>query len=296
MAARRRLVARVTRRSAVGGGLLLLSIVTGTLSDRPIVRAPIAIGGYQVLAGDFHVHPVLLSAWDLVLEARRRGIDVVGLTPHNELFSAMIGRSFSRLVGGPIVVVGAEERGSAYHLIALGIAHNVSPRQPAAAAIDEVHRQRGVAIAAHPVHGFWPAYDAEALAKLDGAEVMGPVAYRESTRANDLRSFYGRGHFAAIGSSDYHGLGALGYCRTYVFATANTDESVLDALRRHRTIVYDAEGRAYGDRELIALAERDGRLRQIDALRPTNSGTLTWISRLTGILALILKLTASPSI
>jgi predicted metal-dependent phosphoesterase TrpH len=278
----------VTRTRAAIGGLLLVSIVTGTVSDRPVDRAPLAIAGYQVLAGDFHVHPVLLSSWELVLEARRRGIDVFGLTPHNEVFSAAIGRSFSRLVGGPTVIVGAEERGSAYHLIALGIATNVSPRQPAAAAIDQVHRQGGVAIAAHPVHEFWPAYDAAALARLDGAEVMGPSASRTPARAGELRSFYGRGRFAAIGSSDYHGLGALGSCRTYVFATANTDAAVLDALKHHRTIVYDVQGRPYGDRDLIQLAERDGRLRQLDAARPTGNGPLTWISRITGILGLII--------
>jgi PHP domain-containing protein len=281
----RRLAAPVTARRAIAGGLLLVAIVTGTLPDRPIGRRPLVIGGYEVLAADFHVHPVLVSSWDLVLEAPRRGIDVLGITPHNEIYSAEIGRWFSHLVNGPTIVVGAEERGSTYHLIALGITHDVSPRQSAAAAIADVHRQGGVAIAAHPIDYFWPAY-ADAITTLDGAEVMGPSAYRKPARARELRTFFSRGRFAAIGSSDYHGIGAIGYCRTYVFTRANTEADVLDALQNHRTIVYDEEGGAHGDADLIRLADRDGRLRQLDAVRPVTAGPLMWISRIGGIAGL----------
>ena len=271
--------------------LLLSSIVCGTIADRPVDPARLVIGGYDVLAGDFHVHPVLISAWDLVLEARRRAVDVVGITPHNQRFSAVIGRWFARRVGGPTVVVGAEERGRAYHLIALGIATNVSARQPAADAIADVHRQGGVAIAAHPVAEFWPAFDGRALASLDGAEVMGPTAYRNRARAAELRSFFARGRFAAIGSSDYHGLGAIGFARTYVFARGRSEAAVLDALKARRTIVYDRDGSAFGDPALIALADRDGRLRQLDTVRPTASGPLTWMSRVAGIAGLLLLTT-----
>jgi hypothetical protein len=240
-------------------GLLFAAIAAGTLSDRPRDRAPIVIGGYRVLAADFHVHPALVSAgalapWDLLFEARRQGLDAFAITPHNQVFPATIGPWLARVFGGPTILVGEEVRGPKYHLIAVGIAERVSWDQPAAAAIDEIHRQGGVAIAAHPVAEFWPAYSADAMAMLDGSEVMHPSSYRGS-HAGEFRQFYERGRLAAIGSSDFHGVGRLGLCRTYVFAKDNSVPAILDALRARRTVVYDEEGRAIGDPEMIRLAE-----------------------------------------
>jgi hypothetical protein len=62
----------------------------------------------------------------------------------------------------------------------------------------------------------WPAYDARAREKLDGAEVVHPVALRSEEYAAQLRQFYGSAHLAAFGDSDFHGLGPIGACRTWV--------------------------------------------------------------------------------
>jgi len=218
-----------------------------------------------VLAADFHVHPAILSAgalapWDLALEARRQGLDVLAITPHNQVFTALFGRRVSRALGWPLVLAGEEVRSPAYHLIAVGIRHRVSWDQPAADAIADVHRQGGVAIAAHPVAAYWRAYDARAMADLDGAEVLHPVAYLRADMREEMEGFFARKEMTAIGSSDYHGLGRLGLCRTFVFVDAATEAAVLDALRARRTLVYDRDGRVHGDPELARLAAADGRL------------------------------------
>ncbi len=65
---------------------------------------------------------------------------------------------------GPIVIVGQEVTARGFHVIAAGIEERVSWRTSAADVIRAVHAQGGVAIAAHPVRRFWPAWDDEALA------------------------------------------------------------------------------------------------------------------------------------
>src|SRR5205823_4654353 len=96
-----------------------------------------------------------------------------------------------------------------------GITKTIAWRQKASSAIDDVHRQGGLAIAAHPIASF-AAYDSEAIRKLDAAEVVHPVALRNETFAAQLREFYGRARLTAIGDSDYHlgpmspQLGAMG--------------------------------------------------------------------------------------
>jgi hypothetical protein len=277
----------------LSGGVLFAGLTAGTLSDVPRMHPPIFADGYRVLAADFHVHSFPLnwatfSPWDTVLEARRQGLDAIAMTPHNHIWVAQAGRWFSRLVGGPTVLVGEEIVTPQYHLLAVGIEKTISWRQPAANAIDELHKQGGVAIAAHPTKFYWLGYDAAAVSKLDGAEVLHPLAYENARQYGELQEFYGRARLAAIGDSDFHGLGPLGLCRTLVFATEDSERAIVEAVRARRTVVYDRDGRAYGDAGLIRLAAQDPRIRELaSAPASTSQGLLATLSRACGILGLL---------
>lgn len=270
--------------------LILVAIASGTLSDTPNTRPPVNLGGYRVLAADFHVHTFPISSstlapWDLIFEARRQGLDAIAITGHNQTLSGKVGEWCARRTAGPIVLVGEEIHAPQYHLIAVGIRNTISWRLSAAAAIDEVHRQGGVAIAAHPVAQFWPAFDSGALRKLDATEVLQPAAYSSDAARAELEQFYRRGRFTAIGSSDYHGPGPLGLCRTYVFVRETSAEGILDALRAGHTVVFNGD-RAYGDPALIRLAQENRR-----SIEPQAASTQwafgAWVSCVCGVLGLI---------
>ena len=157
------------------------------------------------------------------MEARRQSLDVIAITPHNATLAGKVGQWFARRIGGPTVLVGEEIHAPGYHLIAVGIHSSISWRLNSAAAIDQVHKQGRIAIAAHPVAQSWPAFDTEAMRTLDAAEVLQPIAYSSPAASDQVRQFYERRRLTAIGSSDYHGLGPLGLCRTYVFAREQTE-------------------------------------------------------------------------
>jgi predicted metal-dependent phosphoesterase TrpH len=271
--------------------LLGTAFVIGAVIDRPVSRPPLTIGGYRVLAADFHTHSATwsdgaLTPFGIVLEARRQGLDAIAITGHNEVIDGKVGRWSSRLIGGPTVLVGeeilAEPR---YHLIAAGISERVSFQQSAASAIDEIHRQGGIAIAAHPQTEFWPAYDAAAMQRLDGAEICHPMIYSLPGVQRELIAFAARGHVAAIGSSDFHGIGPMGMCRTFVFARDASEQAIIDAVRAHRTVVYGLPERPFGDPELVKLVEHDTRLRD-QAVPDWRGGALDWINRIAALLAL----------
>jgi hypothetical protein len=234
---------------------------------------------------DFHVHPFPLSAstlapWDLVLEARHQGLDAIAITGQNEAYSGQAARWFSRLVDGPTVIAGEEIHGPKFHMIAAGIHQTISWRLSAAEAIAEVHRQGGVAIAAHPTQESWPFFG-DAATRLDGAEVAQPVVLQLPHRAGELHEFHRKSGAAAIGSSDWHGFGPLGTCRTYVFATNDSEAAILEAIRARRTVVID-RGRIFGNVELAQSA--GGRLGQE---RPSR-GPLAWSSAWCGVAGLAL--------
>ena len=245
----------------VAGILLIIGIAGGTLiGSKPDVM-PTERGGYKVVEADFHVHAFSgdgqLSPFGIVSHARHKGLHALAITGHNQIFTGKVGRWFSHLTGGPTVLVGEEITAPGFHIIGVGLNERINWNQSAAAVIEEIHRQGGVAIAAHPTQKFWPALD-EVIDKLDGTEVMHQLAYAPGRRWEEMRDFYQRTeasgrHLTAIGSSDYHWFNSLGICRTYVFVHNNDEAGILDALRTGRTVVYDREGNAYGNPELIRL-------------------------------------------
>jgi hypothetical protein len=251
---------------------LVVAVLGGTLLDEVPDRPPVVRAGYRVLEGDFHVHTRLsdgaLSPIDVVLAARRVGLDVVALTEHNTVSAGLVARWASQVLGGPIVIVGEEITTRDYHVIALGLEETIPGGLPINAALLAVRRQRGVSIAAHPVRRFWPALD-QGLELLDGAEVIHPIVRaRGGERSDegwdpaDLEVFYARlagvrARPAAVASSDHHALNGLGGWRTLVFVREASAEGVLEALRAGRTAVVHADGRMTGDADMIAAVEAE---------------------------------------
>jgi hypothetical protein len=283
------------RRGKAAWAVLVVALLIGLVIDRPPVREPLTIGGYRVLSADFHTHSSMwsdgaLTPWGIVLEARRQGLDAIAITGHNEVLDAQVGRWFSRVIGGPTVLVGEEILHEPavqpnYHLIAAGISTRVSPWQSVARAIDDIHRQGGIAIAAHPRPEFWPAYNAAAMERLDGAEICHPMIYVHSDVQRELVEFSARGQVAAIGSSDFHGIGPMGMCRTFVFARDGSDQAILDAVRSHRTVVYGLPDRPFGDPALVRLVANDARLKN-QSVPDWRGGPLDWTNRIAALVAL----------
>jgi PHP-associated len=270
----------VRRLRAASWLTLAAALACGSIADVAPVRSPLVLGGYRVLAADLHVHTwpfsaATLAPWDVVMEARRQGLDAIAITAHNQVVSGKIGRWFSGLIGGPTVLVGEEVHTAHYHLIAAGIDHTISWRLKARDAVRETHRQGGVAIAAHPTRDFAAGWEG-AAGELDGAEVLQPTSWTSERAAEDMREFYRSFSVAAIASSDYHGFAPLGDCRTYVFARDNSEAGILEAIRAHRTLVFDGD-RVYGDAECARLAA--GRL-------PEKTPEAGPLSRASGILGL----------
>ena len=226
------------------------------------------LGDFHVLAADFHVHmfPLgwsTLAPWDTIVEARHQGLDVIALVPHNITWLAKIGEWVAQFIDGPMVIVGEEITAPDYHLLGVGIDRAISARLTVTEAIAEVHRQGGVAIAAHPYENAAAAFEV-ALRDLDGVEVVRPEAQNDPRLGAQLRAFHDRARLAkggitAVGDSDYHGTGPMGYSRTYVFARERTTAAVLDAVRDGRTVVYDRDV-VYGDPAMIQLAAEAGGL------------------------------------
>jgi len=251
----------------LSAALVVAGLLAGTWSESiPEAVARRSPAGEWILAADFHVHAFpgdgALPPWALRHEAARAGLDVFTISNHNRVSTARLARWMSQQSPGPIVIVGQEVTARGFHVIAAGIEERVDWRTSPADVIRAVHAQGGVAIAAHPIRRFWPAWDDEALAILDGYERAHPVIDQEKTRA-ELAAFDARVRtmhpgIAAIGSSDFHWTGSIGWCRTYVLTRERTRAGVIEAVRAGRTVAADRQGRLYGDPALVSAVEAAG--------------------------------------
>lgn len=249
-------------------GALLSGLFGGTLLDRSPARPEEYRAGYRVLQADFHAHTRfsdgLISPCDVVLLARRRGLDAVAVTEHNTVVPSKLARACRALVAdAPIVVLGEEITTKQIHLLALGLSERVDARMSPDAIVDAVHAQHGVVVAAHPTRRFAPAVE-PLCPKLDGLEVAHPLAYREGSSGfgsyADIVAL-ARGpcgaNSAMIGNSDYHGGSVLGLLRTYVFVSEVSEVGILDAIREQRTVTYAPDGTAFGPADLIEELEHE---------------------------------------
>lgn len=259
---------RISRSAVVAGLLLVVAAAIGAhLDPHP---SPLAAkrGGWEVVEADLHVHTRFsdgfLSPFDVVWNARRQGLGAIAITEHNVVFPGYMAAWYARLVGGPEVIRGEEITTRDAHLLAYGLEHTVSARLPTVQAIDEVHAQGGVVVAAHPVARYWPALD-PVIQRIDGVELVHPIAWRPA-RADfdkgDVPKFWERARkenpqLFATGSSDYHVGPILGLGTTLVFAQTRSAHDLVAALRAGRTVVVDPEGKMHGDGNLIAALEKE---------------------------------------
>jgi hypothetical protein len=282
----------------LSAALLAIGIAGGTALDRMPARTASFRGGYRVLEADFHAHTRFcdgfLSPFDLVVQAQRRGLDVLAVTEHNVTYPAFMARWFARGVGGPTVLVGEEVTTKHYHLHGVGLTRRVDASMPLRDVLADIHAQGGVAIAAHPAGRLQKAFLPE-IDRIDASELMHPLVFQDrgaGWRWVEMREFYERalasGHrLTAVGSSDYHFFSPLGVCRTLVFAKDDGEESVLDALKAGRTVVHDLEGRAYGDPAMVeALAKEPYAMREQDYGYRGN-GPADRVMRAAGFLGLV---------
>lgn len=240
--------------------LFAVVVVLGTALD---ARARRRIGPRvgHLLVADLHVHPYpgdgSLTIAQLQREAGRRGVDVIGITGHNNRF----GLDLSRLLGtdpaGPIVIPGQEVTSPGFHMAAVGITRLVDWRLTAADAIAAIHSQGGAAIAAHPVRLINAGWDERARRAVDGTEVMHPLRLGRPKGGGELDGFFALARtvnagIAPIGSSDFHMNAPLGLCRTYLLTGDHSASGVVRAIQEGRTVAGCTDGDLVGTPENVA--------------------------------------------
>src|SRR3954464_2183166 len=97
-------------RARLSLGVLAAALTVGTIVDRAVPAIARTMGGYQVLAADFHVHVFPfgwspLSVRETLMEATQQGLDVVAITPFVQTWQAGLRQGVAPPLSPPPLVV-----------------------------------------------------------------------------------------------------------------------------------------------------------------------------------------------
>src|SRR5438093_4926196 len=106
---------------------------------------------------DLHMHTNCSDGWPSPAELvdrviARTDLRVIAVTDHDTLEGALRATERAAKTGGVEVVIGEEVSSRDGHILGLFLEHRVRPGMSARATVEAIHRQGGVAVAAHP---FW---------------------------------------------------------------------------------------------------------------------------------------------
>ena len=203
------------------------------------------------------MHTTVSDGWPTPKEvvehaARRAKLDVIAITDHDTIEGALRAREHAARRARLHVIVGEEVSSRDGHIVALFIERRVRPGMSAAATLDAIHDQGGLAVAVHPfwrtqrrtrtgpVHGVgWLAAELD----FDAVEVENatPGFYLVNQLAHRLNLGLGA---AELGSSDAHILDAVG--RAFTEFPGKTPEALRSAIESGKTAARRRRYRAVG--------------------------------------------------
>ena len=178
---------------------------------------------------DLHLHTSYSDGWPSPKEVvdhvtLETDLAVMAITDHDTIEGALRAAEHSEKISGIPVIIGEEVSSRQGHILGLFLERRVQPGLSAAATIDEIHCQGGLAIAAHPfwrttrmaerlggpVHGIgWLAADLD----FDAVEVENSTPGLGFANILARRLADGAG-CTCVGGSDAHILEAIGKSAT----------------------------------------------------------------------------------
>ncbi|MEO8230389.1 MAG: PHP-associated domain-containing protein [Chloroflexota bacterium] len=173
---------------------------------------------------DLHIHSLASDGTASVVDILERAagsaaLDVIAITDHERIDSAVAARALVRDKGLALeVVVGEEISTRGGHLLGLFLNERVRPWRSLRSSIAAVHDQGGLAIPAHPLFPYPLCAQAAVLRRLladpdpavhpDALEAFNPTTLGRSNRR--VAEFIAAHGLAGIGCSDAHALGSIG--------------------------------------------------------------------------------------
>lgn len=183
------------------------------------------------IKADLHVHTTfskdsLITPKDLVYYAKKRGLNAVAVTDHNQIEGAFkIAKETDFLI-----IPGMEVSSSDGHIVALNVQELIPKGLSAVETVERIHSAGGVAIACHPYVYFKGCLREKVSASFDAIEVINARAFpfkNSVKKAEESAKHFGLSRVA--GTDAHYGL-QIGYAYTVIEAAEPSVGAIAKAI------------------------------------------------------------------
>ncbi|MBI4137572.1 PHP domain-containing protein [Candidatus Roizmanbacteria bacterium] len=174
----------------------------------------------------------VMSPQDMLFQALKQNISIIAITDHDYMGGYYKAEKIVREHNLPLILLPAAEITTKEgHLLAYGISKELPFESPLKQALEEVHRQGGIGIAAHPFMGEYGMKEAVFSHDIDGIEGFNAMTFkkRENHRAKEAAE---RLDLPSIAGSDAHQPGAIGKGSVWFKESVTTVTDVIQAIKR----------------------------------------------------------------
>jgi len=177
---------------------------------------------------DLHVHSMYspdsqITPVDLVYHAKKRGLNAVAITDHNQVEGAL---KIAKETIGFLIIPGIEVSSAHGHIVGLNIHEAIPKGLDAEETVDKIHAAGGIAIACHPFALFKGSLQKNVSAKFDAIETINARAfpfYRSCRKAEQAARSFG---LPRVAGTDAHYAPQIGYGYTLIDAELNVEDIV----------------------------------------------------------------------
>jgi predicted metal-dependent phosphoesterase TrpH len=185
----------------------------------------------MLINADLHVHTTyssdsLITSKDLVYFAKKRGLDAVAVTDHNQLEGAYrIAKETDFLI-----IPGMEVSSVDGHIVALNVKELIAKGLSAPETVERIHKAGGVAVACHPYVYFKGCLKENVCGTFDAIEVINARAFpfkRSVKKAEETAKNLG---LSRVAGTDAHYGPQIGYAYTSIEVPELTLEEITKAI------------------------------------------------------------------
>ena len=183
---------------------------------------------------DLHVHSFyssdsIITPKELVYYAKKRGLNAVAVTDHNQIEGA---RKIAAQTDF-LIIPGMEVSSRDGHIVGLNVNELVPRDLSADETVERIHRAGGVAIACHPYALFKGSIGQHVTTKFDAVETINASSFPFRSASQKAEKLAKRLCLPRVAGTDAHFGPVIGCAYTVVDAELNLD-SILEAIVKGR--------------------------------------------------------------
>ena len=192
------------------------------------------------MKADLHIHTSFSDGFsspkEVIETAIEKGIDCIAITDHNEIRGAIEAMRFG-FDKNILIIPGIEISTKSGHILGINVKKAIPKGLSAERTIEEIRKQKGLAIIAHPfdwpIENFIGGKEKILALRPDGIEIFNAAVFVKSSNKTAL-NFARKNNFVFAAGSDAHRKEFIGRGYLEISGKINSEDDLVEAIKQGR--------------------------------------------------------------